>query len=174
MLRKQFQDLARHMEWADAEVWNAALRLPEATSDASLLERLHHLHTVQWAYLQIWRGEPVELPELPTFEGAVALRDWAREYHRQVAAHLARIDAEALGRPVTLPWADQVVERYGDPEPASLAETILQVVYHTTYHRGQINTRLRELEAEPPLTDYIAWIWMGRPDPDWNARSTAP
>jgi hypothetical protein len=26
-----------------------------------------------------------------------------------------------------------------------------------------VNARLRELGAEPPLTDFIAWIWFGKP-----------
>lgn len=49
-----------------------------------------------------------------------------------------------------------------------LGETMIQVAMHSQYHRGQINTRLRELGAEPPLVDYIAWIWFGRPDAAWS------
>ncbi len=57
--------------------------------------------------------------------------------------------------------------------PATLAETVLQITSHTTYHRGQVNMRLRELGAEPPLTDFIAWIWLGRPEAEWEANSGA-
>ena len=32
---------------------------------------------------------------------------------------------------------------------------------------GQINARLREIGGEPPLVDYIAWIWLGRPTVNW-------
>jgi uncharacterized damage-inducible protein DinB len=39
---------------------------------------------------------------------------------------------------------------------------------HSTYHRGQVNSILRQLGAEPPLTDFIAYLWLGRPDPDWG------
>jgi uncharacterized damage-inducible protein DinB len=56
-------------------------------------------------------------------------------------------------------------------EAPTLAETMLQVASHSTYHRGQVNARLRELAGEPPLVDYIAWIWFGRPAPEWNAVS---
>ena len=35
------------------------------------------------------------------------------------------------------------------------------------YHRGQNATRLRELGGEPPLTDFVAWLWKGRPDGKW-------
>jgi uncharacterized damage-inducible protein DinB len=38
---------------------------------------------------------------------------------------------------------------------------------HTVYHRGQVNARVRALGGEPPLVDYIAWLWLGRPAPEW-------
>jgi uncharacterized damage-inducible protein DinB len=53
------------------------------------------------------------------------------------------------------------------PESTTIGETILQVALHSIYHRGQVNARLRALGQEPPLVDYIAWIWLGRPDPKW-------
>jgi uncharacterized damage-inducible protein DinB len=58
--------------------------------------------------------------------------------------------------------------RFGrEPVPTTMRETMLQVAMHSTYHRGQVNARLRELGAEPPLTDYIAWLWMGKPAAEW-------
>jgi uncharacterized damage-inducible protein DinB len=53
------------------------------------------------------------------------------------------------------------------PEMTTVGETVLQVAMHSQYHRGQINARLRQLEVETPLVDYIAWIWLGRPSPQW-------
>jgi len=52
-----------------------------------------------------------------------------------------------------------------------LAKTAFQVTGHSTCHRGQVNTRLRELGAYPPLVDYIAWLWLGRPAADWGGVS---
>jgi uncharacterized damage-inducible protein DinB len=46
-------------------------------------------------------------------------------------------------------------------------ETLLQIPMHSHYHRGQVNTRLRELGATPPLVDFIAWAWMGKPAAEW-------
>jgi uncharacterized damage-inducible protein DinB len=52
---------------------------------------------------------------------------------------------------------------------ATTGECLLQLALHTAYHRGQVATRLRERGSEPPLTDFIAWIWMHRPAPDWES-----
>lgn len=168
MLLETLQDLVRQMEWADALVWRSALALPAAVSDALVRDRLYHVHTVQWAYLQIWRGDPVEIPEPSSFDDLGALRAWARGYYRSVPGYLDALEPGDLGREVQFPWAGQLVERWGEVHPATLAQTIVQVASHSTYHRGQVNTRLRELGGEPPLTDFIAWIWRGRPEPEWG------
>lgn len=168
MLPRDLQDLLSHMEWADALVWRSVLATPASRSDSNLRERLYHAHVVQWAYLQVWLGEPVDLRKEASFEDLPAIQAWVREYYRRAADCFRVIDAEALGREVEFPWARQLVERMGRVHPATLAQTILQVTSHTTYHRGQINTRLRELGGEPPLTDFIAWVWRGKPAPAWE------
>jgi len=50
----------------------------------------------------------------------------------------------------------------------SVGDSAMQVTSHSTHHRGQLNTRLRELGEEPPQFDYIAWVWFGRPTAEWN------
>jgi len=42
------------------------------------------------------------------------------------------------------------------------------VALHSLYHRGQVNARLREVGGTPPLVDYIAWLWFGRPAAEWK------
>ena len=48
------------------------------------------------------------------------------------------------------------------------AVTALQVVTHTTHHRGQVMTRLRELGGAPPVVDYVIWVWSGSPIAEWD------
>jgi len=28
-----------------------------------------------------------------------------------------------------------------------------------------------EVGGEPPTSDFIAWVWMNRPEPDWSRHS---
>ncbi|MBS1788075.1 MAG: DinB family protein [Acidobacteria bacterium] len=161
-------DLFAHMQWADAAVWKAVLALPAATEDAKLQEVLYHLHVVQRAFLKAWRGESFE-DGFPKFSDARSLQDWARGYYAEVNTHLDNLDEDSLKQPMPLPWAAMVEKRFGrTPEITTVGETALQVALHTAYHRGQVNARLRELGGEPPLVDYIAWLWQGRPAADWN------
>ncbi|MEW6208267.1 MAG: hypothetical protein AB1631_07860 [Acidobacteriota bacterium] len=162
-------DLYRHMEWADAAVWKAVLASEGATTDAKLREYFYHLHMVQRAFLRLWRNEPRETP-YPTFDDAGSLMLWGRSYYGEVFDHLSTFTDEIMTEPMPLPWAAMVEERLGRaPETSTIGETALQVALHSLYHRGQINARLKAIGGEPPLVDYIAWIWFGRPSPDWPA-----
>jgi len=162
-----FEELLTHMEWADALTWRRISETSGAPRDPRLLDLMYHLHTVQWVYLQVWRGEPLHVPARGEFAEAAALSAWARRYYdslRSFSHELASLD---LTRRISLPWADEVLKRLGSAKPATFGETILQVVFHGTYHRGQTATRIRELGGEPPLTDFIAWVWLGKPAPAW-------
>jgi uncharacterized damage-inducible protein DinB len=158
--------LMGHAEWAESLVWQAVLALPQ--EDAEVQTKLHHLHMVQWAYLHIWRGETVKPRELGTFATRQALCGWAREYYRVLPSYLAGLSGPDLGREVFFPWADRLVQRFGKAQPTTWAESLLQVAMHSGYHRGQVARRVRELGVEPPLTDFIAWIWLGRPAAEWG------
>ena len=160
-------DLYRHMEWADATVWSAIVAFEPARADTRVRELLTHTHVVQHAFLRAWRGEGRDL-SFPQFESLPPLLAWARTYHLEVPKTLTTLQPDALGEPMPLPWADMVEQGIGRP-PAmtTLGDTVLQVALHTLYHRGQVNMRLRELGGTPPLVDYIAWLWFGRPEAKW-------
>ncbi len=42
-------------------------RGPWLQQDPSTRECLYHCHSTQWAYLQVWRGEEIRIPELASF-----------------------------------------------------------------------------------------------------------
>ena len=172
MKLEDFRELFAHMEWADARVWVAALSKAEAGEDAQLRAKFAHTHAVQRLFLCVWQGGPLaslpsELPDLLT------MLAYARAYYADLLQFLDALDEGELTRAVVLPWAARFTERLGhEPATTTLAETLTQVVMHSTYHRGQVNTRLRELGIDPPLTDYIGWLWAGRPAPVWPDASS--
>jgi uncharacterized damage-inducible protein DinB len=163
-------DLLRHMQWADASVWRAVLAHEEARTDPRLRDLLTHLHLVQRLFLLVWQGDAIE-PELKAFKefGELAeLRGRAITYYPDVTRFVERLEPSSLTRGVVMPFVAeyerQMGRSFGVP---TLAETMFQVTSHSTYHRGQVNARLREVGGQPPLVDYIAWIWFGRPDAEW-------
>jgi uncharacterized damage-inducible protein DinB len=160
-------DLFRHMEWADAAVWTAVLANEAGREDAKLRGYLHHLHVVQRAFLRTWRGEPRDAP-YPDFDATPPMIEWAREYYPEALAQVEAWTDDQVAEPMPVPWASMVERRIGRPPAmSSLADTALQVAMHSQYHRGQVNARLREVGGEPPLVDYIGWVWLGRPKAEW-------
>jgi uncharacterized damage-inducible protein DinB len=172
MLSKDaLRDLFRHMEWADAEVWRAVLACGPACDDAMLTGLLLHLHVVQRAFLAVWRMQSVAFPEAADFPTIADLHAWTATYYAEARVFLDAVNVDALTRPVIMPWADELARQLGRrPQTPTLAETMFQVTSHSTYHRGQVNTRLRAVGGDPPLVDYIAWIWYGRPSPAFAGR----
>lgn len=155
------------MEWADATVWRSVVSSPAALTDERIRNYLYHIHMVQHAFINVWREQPrsanagsdLALTELP---------EWGRQFHQLAGPYVQALNEEDLDSPLVMPWAKHLTKHLGhDPDVTSKGETILQVAAHSTYHRGQVNARLRELGGEPPLVDYIAWIWLGKPVADW-------
>ena len=155
------------MEWADAQTWRAVRELQAAQSDERLKWLFHHLHLVQSIYLQAWRGDPFELTELKAYPDLAAIEEWQRPYYSRAATFAQTVQESRFAQPVDFPWEAMIVEKMGRVLPVTLAESTWQVFLHTSYHRGQISTRIRELGGEPPLIDYLYWVWGGRPAPEW-------
>jgi uncharacterized damage-inducible protein DinB len=157
------------MEWADAVAWRTVIASDEGRSDDRIRTWLHHVHTVQHAFLQIWRGEKPGFRDLAEFSDPVTLARWGREGHQQLQAFVADLTPETAAREIQLPWAGEVARvQQRTPTHPTLDQTVLQVAMHSTHHRGQVNARLREVGGEPSLTDYVVWVWWGQPDAVWT------
>ena len=161
------RDLFRHMEWADAAFWRTMIAKPDVLEDERLIKLVQHLHVVQRAFFSMWNEIRVSAEELYAPLSPDEMRAAARELYPQIDAFVSGAESR-LGDIVLMPWLRHFEKQLGRSlQSPTFSETFLQLPMHSTYHRGQINMRLRELGAEPPLVDYIAWIWFGRPSPEW-------
>lgn len=161
------EELVRHMEWADAVVFLVILGKPQAEEDEVLLKRLRHIHLVQKAFFDVWQNQPIN-PHLTDSFNAHELSGFAKSLHRSVQEFQNTLSADDLDRVVHLPWSKQVSDNLGfEIANPSLGQTLLQVTAHSSYHRGQVNSRLRELGVDPPMTDFIAWVWAQKPSSVW-------
>lgn len=161
--------LLKHMLWADGEVWNKILELPDAQNDKSIKDLLYHLHQVQYAFYFLWNELPLEIPKPEEFPDLKSIAKWGFEYQQKLNQFLLSENAIDKEKIVQIPWS-VFFERKTKQKvvPATLEETMLQVASHSTYHRGQINTRFRELGGEPASVDFIVWVWMGKPEPKYG------
>ncbi len=153
--------LFAYNEWANARLVAAVSGLsdegfarPIASSFGSVRDTLAHIVSGEWIWLQRFKGEnPTAIPH------------WVRSADRsELVARLAQVEAE--WREFLAPVSDAqlaapVVYRLlsGQGHRNALGELIQHVVNHSTYHRGQAVTQLRQLGATPPSTDPVAFLW---------------
>jgi uncharacterized damage-inducible protein DinB len=160
--------LFAHMEWADGMVWRAVNACAAASDDKLLHDRLYHIHATQTAFLQAWRGDDVVFAGAEDFPGLDAVRELGRAFYAVAPGLVASMSPDAAEREMILPWSAYFAKRAGfTAHPSTLGETLLQLPAHSTYHRGQVNARIRELGGTPPLVDFIAWVWAGKPAASW-------
>ncbi|ACF10784.1 DinB family protein [Chlorobaculum parvum NCIB 8327] len=160
-------DMYRHMAWADALVLTTVMQKPEAEGDEYLLAKLRHLHATQRVFLDVWTGRPID-PRVADELDVRALAAFAREVHDGAMQFLASQTSTGLQSVIELPWSKTATKKLGfDVAEHTLADTLVQVPLHSSSHRGQVSARLRELGIDPPMTDYIAWIWRQKPEASW-------
>ena len=161
-------DLYDHMAWADASVWEAVLDSEPALSDEALRNLLYHVQVVQRFFARVWRGEPLEAPQ-PAFVQTRAMYHWVKPYYGETRAYLESLPEALLDERMPEAWMRRIERLIGpSPTPTTVGESVMQVLLHSLYHRGQVNQRLREVGGTPPLVDYIAWVWKGRPAAVWK------
>ena len=165
-------ELFDHMEVADAAVWTAAMTNATANVDPEVCKYLVHTASAQRAFLDAWKGRPFAFRY--DYEGVRLDTELAatRMYYPEARAFIAGLSDAALTETIRLSWESWVEEHIKQPvSGTTLGETILQVISHGTHHRAQANVRLRALGVDPPIIDYIFWLWRGRPQPEWPAQA---
>ena len=169
MNKSSLKHLFDHMKWADAEVWKKVLEFESAENDEKIKKLLYHLHQVQYAFYFLWNELPLEIPKPEEFSNLKSIAIWGFKYQQKLNDFLSSPKSDKNEKVIQIPWS-VFIERKTKQKvvPATLEETMLQVASHSTYHRGQINTRFRELGGEPASVDLIVWIWLGKPKGNWE------
>ncbi len=169
-----FRDFARYTGWADAEVFAGIRKTPDTGKDESLLAKLRHSQMVQGAFLDVLEKKPFD-PEATRSLDIAALEQFTITVHRRAESYYNSLTPEMLDTVIELPWARHFGEKLGfDVRKTTLAELLVQVFSHTTYHRGQVNARLRELGVKPAMVDFIAWVWANKPAAAWHGEGVTP
>jgi uncharacterized damage-inducible protein DinB len=126
------------------------------TSHGSLRGTFVHLVWAEWIWLQRWQGEsprvifaPEEFPDVE----AIASRYLRIARGQQLFLNTLTEERLAAG----LSYENLQGRRW----EYSLAHMMQHVVNHSSYHRGQVVTLLRQLGRAPPPTDYLVFFDEG-------------
>jgi uncharacterized damage-inducible protein DinB len=147
-------------DWANGRVVEALERLTAeqsgkaiASSFPSLRETVAHIVQAEWFWLHRWLGEnPTKSPAWAPGTPLDEVRHVLAGVQSDRGALLDRLTDEALGEPA--PYRDP----RGGEHHQRLGDQMRHVVNHSTYHRGQAATQLRQLGEVPPGTDLILYL----------------
>lgn len=161
-------DIARstalhHLEyhaWATAKTIESAKPLSQEellrdmqTSHSSVWGTLVHIYQADTVWLKRFRGETnAKLSEAEAVSDLPALQTAWQLVQGALISFAGSVESAD--------WSRVLEYRFlsGKEARSPLYETLLHVVNHGTYHRGQMVTMLRQLGAEPIATDFITFV----------------
>jgi uncharacterized damage-inducible protein DinB len=143
--------------WANHRQLEAASKLtveqfvkPMGSSFGSVRDTLAHIYGAEWVWLERFQGRsPSSLPDTTQFKDFASLQDKWTEHETRLLAFVRSLTQADLDRVIEYKTLKFGV--YKNP----LWQSMQHLVNHGTYHRGQITTLLRQLGAQPILTDLM-------------------
>lgn len=157
MSPEEISQLYEYNAWANHRAITAAEKLtadqftkPLGSSFTSVRDTLAHICGAEWIWMERFQGRsPATLPATGEFQDAKTLREhWAIQEER-LLNFVRGLSQSDLNR--ELEYRTLKFGVYRNP----LWQSMLHAVNHGTYHRGQVTTLLRQLRAEPLLTDLM-------------------
>lgn len=148
-----------YTRWADGKMLDAASKLsPEqwtkdmGSSLKSPRDTVVHIASAQWIWISRWKGE---LPKAMWTAADYPTQDSVQERWEPLKAQLASFVAEQTEESLKKPLSYKNLK--GDPFTYPLGHLMLHATNHSTYHRGQVTTLMRQLGAQPVSTDLVLY-----------------
>lgn len=146
--------------WANHRVLDACSSLSEEqftrdlkSSFASVRDTLVHIWSAEWIWLERWHGRaPNTFPSAADFPNLDSVRNRWAKIDRDLLDFVSSLTIDDLQRVVAYKRISG--ESYAQP----LWQLLQHVANHSTYHRGQIATLLRQLGAKSASTDMIIFF----------------
>ena len=149
-LRKQFKDLFKYTQWANERVL-VALE-DHNINEGKLLSLYSHIISAQVIWLNRIKGLPIS--PFPAWEDykLSELQSMTEESHRNWLAYLEEHKMDTFEEMISY------ANSSGKKHESTIRQIINQVIGHGSYHRGQIAIKLRDMDLDPPVTDYIFYL----------------
>jgi len=148
-----------YTRWADGRMFEAVSKLtPEqwtkdlGSSLKSARDTVVHVVSAQWIWISRWKGEvPKGMWTAADYPTQTSIHEKWEPLALQLAGFVAEQTEESLAKPLTYK------NLKGDPFSYPLGQLMLHTVNHSTYHRGQVTTLLRQLGAQPLSSDLVVY-----------------
>jgi uncharacterized damage-inducible protein DinB len=143
-----FRRLVEHSIWADGLVLASLERAKPLPPRA--LKYFAHIIAAQHVWLARLEGRPQGVEVWPTLD-LTACAGLMAATHETLRKYVDQLGVASLDREV------HYRNTAGAEFDSKIGDILTHVMMHSTYHRGQVSLLLRDGEAEPAPTDYIAF-----------------
>jgi uncharacterized damage-inducible protein DinB len=162
---QEISQLFAYNRWANARTLEPVSKLTAEEygrtlggSFPSVGETLAHIYAAEWIWLERWQGRsPRGLPAAGEVPNLAALREKWKTVEAGQSAFLEAVTPARLAEVVSY------VNVRGETWSYPLGEMLVHLVNHSSYHRGQVATLLRQLGQAPEPTDYLLFLDGGAP-----------
>jgi len=152
-------ELYRYNRWANGRVFERLAKLAQedftrdlGNSYPSLRDTALHIVWAEWIWLERWKGTSPRLVfQARDFAALQAIETKRSEVERGQQAFLATLQPERLREVV--PYVNLQGHTWRYP----LWRQMVHVANHSTYHRGQLTTMLRQVKAQVITTDFLVF-----------------
>lgn len=159
MTPEEIRALYNYNAWANHRTLDACAALSDeqfardlGSSFRSVRDTLVHIMGAEWIWFERWHGRsPGALPTADEFPTPASVRARWAEIERDLLSFVAGLSAEDLAR------VHEVRTLTAGTAANPLWQMLQHVVNHSSYHRGQVVTMLRQLGATPVSTDLIRY-----------------
>lgn len=158
MNRELFISLYQFNGWANSRMVDAMRELSEVDfnrdmggSFPSLRKTLLHILFVEQLFFRRWRGiSTADLTE-PAFDTPSAIRSAWEALDAEREPYLTGLSEADFSRPISY------VDTRGRELSMLLWQSLYHLVNHSTFHRGQASSKLRQLGVVPPPLDFVVF-----------------
>src|SRR6266478_6577298 len=147
-------------KWANRRMLDAASKLTSEqfladlqSSHRSVRDTLAHTLAAEWIWLERWKGtSPRALLTATDFPTHESLRERWTQVETDYTEFFNRLSDESLE--TVIAYTNTKGERWEYP----LGSMIQHLMNHSTYHRGQVTTMLRQLGAQVMPVDLLVFM----------------
>ena len=152
-----FQNLYSYNYWARDRQLEACEKVspeqfvqPLGGSFGSLRDTLVHIAGAEWIWCERWNGRsPRTFPMGSDFPSLQSVEQYWRSVEANVRRFVEAVTEARLRQPLSY------TNVAGEPWTYPLWQAMFHLVNHSTYHRGQVTTLLRQLGAQAAPSDYL-------------------
>ncbi|MEK6299453.1 MAG: DinB family protein [Acidobacteriota bacterium] len=157
MNRQDIELLYQYDRWANELVFGCAAKLTEGqftkdmqSSHHSVRDTLAHIVGAEWIWLKRWLGtSPKSLFDPAEFPDVASLTAKMKEVEQDQIEFIGKLTDEGLAE--VIGYTNMKGEQWAYP----LGHLMQHLVNHSSYHRGQVTTMLRQLGGEVASVDLL-------------------